>query len=961
MLAARKPGWVLFTEALGSNPDDHGSRDYREFSDQDLGVICRLNNGYHPAGTIPYSSRYEDFARRCANFVAGSHGCKIWIIGNEMNYRIERPQDQAVAVAFSSLFSSDEGDPNRRDDADRFAALHDKPAPPTPPPAFDIIATPMAAIRETLGGEVITPDLYARCYSLCRDAIHSVEGHADDQVLIGAVAPWNNQTSYAGNENGDWVRYFQDILSILGADGCDGITLHTYTHDSDPNLIHSEAKMNPPFDNRHYEFRAYQDFMLAIPEDMRQLPVYITETDQDVAWLDRNNGWVQRAYGEIDWWNRQEGNQQIRSLILYRWPKIDKWYIEGKRGVIDDFIQALNHEYTWQEPTARPGDFQSGDVVETTTIVNMRRTPGYRDKPPGDVIAAIPNTSRLTILSPHWEGTDDLVWWNVEIELNGVPTQGWMSQYGTDGTTLLILVEQAVPEGTFKVGDQALTLDVVRMRRTPGYVDKPADDTLAFIPVDSTVTIMGGPKVADELTWWQAKGADENGQMLGGWMAEEAPDGITLLVKTDDDLEPTQPPPSFGLPGQGDGQIETGAQVRTLDIVRLRKSPGYAGKSADDVLADLPTDTHALVVQGPEQADDLTWWHIEVADGAFVGVVGWAAEVAPGEITLLEVVEDSPTPVRPAPGGGPDPDGGSQGPGQEGQFQIGELVVANGSVNVRRSPGFVGKPADDLLGAYGPNATLNIINGPREVDGLVWWHVGGITMTGVEAVGWVAEKTGDGTVLVRRPTKLPGTNIPDRSSRTYLHVPYRGTFGTAQLWGENPQIYSQFKYGGVPLKGHNGIDFLTPIGVELVAIDDGVVEQAVLNDPTGFGNYIKVRHGWGESLYAHMDSLAVQAGQSVARGELIGRSGNTGFSQGPHLHFSIRIAPYERGDGWGGFSDPLPYLDPTGFLLPGYVLPATQSEALSFSMPNSFAVNEPFTLNEETAGMAPDQPDISRP
>ena len=134
MLAARKPGWVLFTEALGSNPDDHGSRDYREFSNQDLGVICRLNNGYHPAGTIPYSSRYEDFARRCANFVAGSQGCKIWIIGNEMNYRIERPQDQAVAVAFSALFSSDDGEPNRRDDAERFAALHDKPAPPTPPP-----------------------------------------------------------------------------------------------------------------------------------------------------------------------------------------------------------------------------------------------------------------------------------------------------------------------------------------------------------------------------------------------------------------------------------------------------------------------------------------------------------------------------------------------------------------------------------------------------------------------------------------------------------------------------------------------------------------------------------------------------------------------------------------------------------------------------------------------------------
>ena len=88
--------------------------------------------------------------------------------------------------------------------------------------------------------------------------------------------------------------------------------------------------MNPPFQDRHYEFRAYQDFMHAIPADMRHLPVYITETDQDVSWLNQNIGWVQRAYGEIDYWNRQPGNQQIRSLVLYRWPKIDRWYIEGK-------------------------------------------------------------------------------------------------------------------------------------------------------------------------------------------------------------------------------------------------------------------------------------------------------------------------------------------------------------------------------------------------------------------------------------------------------------------------------------------------------------------------------------------------------------------------------------------------------------------------------------------------------
>ena len=99
--------------------------------------------------------------------------------------------------------------------------------------------------------------------------------------------------------------------------------------------------MNPPFQNRHYNFLAYRDFMNAIPSAMRDLQVYITESNQDDPWLDQNNGWVQGAYGEINWWNQQPGAQQIRALALYRWPPFDKWYIQGKQGVVDGFRAAL--------------------------------------------------------------------------------------------------------------------------------------------------------------------------------------------------------------------------------------------------------------------------------------------------------------------------------------------------------------------------------------------------------------------------------------------------------------------------------------------------------------------------------------------------------------------------------------------------------------------------------------------
>lgn len=297
-------GWVLFTEALGNDPNDQRTGNYSKWADQGYGIIVRLNNGYEPNGTIPFSNRYAEFAARCANFVRSSAGCHIWIIGNEMNIPVERPGVQ-----------------------------------------YDRSQNPP---RLAQAGEVILPGLYANCFRRCRDAIRAVPGHTQDQVVVGAVAPWNNQTAYDGNLNGDWIQYFQDVLTLLSPDKCDGISIHTYTHGSDPKLIYTDAFMNPPFQKRQYNFRTYQDFMNAIPRSMRSLPVYLTETDQDDAWANTNNGWVKRAYGEIDWWNKQPGNQVIRAVILYRWPKVDKWAIDGKAGVIEDFKEAMQYRYNWE-------------------------------------------------------------------------------------------------------------------------------------------------------------------------------------------------------------------------------------------------------------------------------------------------------------------------------------------------------------------------------------------------------------------------------------------------------------------------------------------------------------------------------------------------------------------------------------------------------------------------------------
>ena len=345
MLAAGRPGWVHFAEQIGHDPNDRSGVDFCQFSDQGLGVVCRLSNGPVPDGTIPHSSFHEQFARRVANFVQTSQGCKIWIIGNEMNYAVSRPDVQIdwSRHAGADAQSLDEADPMRRGLRVRFNVLPDN--------STEIRTTRGAIISQ---GELITPELYASCYRRCYDAIHRLPGHADDQVLVGAVAPWNTQTIYYNNPNGDWIQYFREILEILGPRKCDGFTLHTYTHGPDPTLIASEALLPPPFQEYHLDFRAYRDFMNAVPRNMRHLSAYITETDQSGPWADQNSGWVRAAYDEVNDWNQQAGNQQIRALCLYRWPRFDKYYIDGKQGVVDDFCMALEDDYRWQGANAAP-------------------------------------------------------------------------------------------------------------------------------------------------------------------------------------------------------------------------------------------------------------------------------------------------------------------------------------------------------------------------------------------------------------------------------------------------------------------------------------------------------------------------------------------------------------------------------------------------------------------------------
>ncbi|RIK41827.1 MAG: hypothetical protein DCC55_10700 [Chloroflexi bacterium] len=154
----------------------------------------------------------------------------------------------------------------------------------------------------------------------------------------------------------------------------------------------------------------------------------------------------------------------------------------------------------------------------------------------------------------------------------------------------------------------------------------------------------------------------------------------------------------------------------------------------------------------------------------------------------------------------------------------------------------------------------------------------------------------------------------------YLHAPLPGPLQVVQRWGDHAEFYGRYTYYGIPLKGHPGVDIATPVGTQVLAVDKGRVVELSF-DLLGFGRYLKLEHAWGESLYAHLAETLVDAGQSVARGERIALSGDNEGQLSPHLHFGLRIRPFQRFDGWGGFTDPLPFFSVADLDLPDEEIP----------------------------------------
>lgn len=89
-------------------------------------------------------------------------------------------------------------------------------------------------------------------------------------------------------------------------------------------------------------------------------------------------------------------------------------------------------------------------------------------------------------------------------------------------------------------------------------------------------------------------------------------------------------------------------------------------------------------------------------------------------------------------------------------------------------------------------------------------------------------------------------------------------------------------------KVHNGVDFRAPTGTGILAAADGTVTATGNNGKYAYGKWVLIKHSNGLStLYGHLSKQLVSSGDIVTRGDVIGLSGSTGYSTGPHLHFTV--------------------------------------------------------------------------
>lgn len=215
---------------------------------------------------------------------------------------------------------------------------------------------------------------------------------------------------------------------------------------------------------------------------------------------------------------------------------------------------------------------------------------------------------------------------------------------------------------------------------------------------------------------------------------------------------------------------------------------------------------------------------------------------------------------------------------------------------------------DTILWANDLNSKSSIKVGQKlvilPVSGISYKVKSGDTLSGLSTRFNVTErdivgfnKTDGDKLIVGESIIIPGGKISVQSVVNTKTNTNQGKTGNTSSKNSTITAGSMIRpINGVKTQGvhgNNGVDFGAHIGTPIYAALGGVVTLIRGGDAWngGYGNYIVIKHSNGtQTLYAHLSSIGVNQGQNVDKGQTIGKSGNSGQSTGPHLHFEVRGA-----------------------------------------------------------------------